>query len=222
MGRKELSQQRELVKSTIAAADEAHLRYALDGTIGDAQAFCWAALRQFERKYSPKVLQTSKDFGLHHADLHLLLIVAHEAVSHAEQVERLLSALSEPQKLPPDPVLRDRLREARNLLAEHRDERALYWRLTALKTPHVIETYSRLGIPLPDGSIDSETLGYFAPPGATEAEIAEIAEGQASVGTVGGMLSLPELHASLLELESELEVLAQSHQGKGAPPPGFR
>ncbi len=219
MGRKELGQQRELVRAAIVAADDSHLRYALDGTIGDAQAFCWAGLRQFERKYTPQVLHTPKDFGLHHADLHLLLIVAHEAVSHAELVEELLSRLGENRHLPPDPQVRVRLREARNLLAEHRDERALYWRLTAQKTPHVIETYSRLGMPLPDGSIDSEILGYFPAPGATDTEIAE---GQASVGTVGGMLSLPQLHTSLLELESELGVLAQSHQGKGAPPPGFR
>jgi hypothetical protein len=161
MGRKELREQRELVSAAIAAADEAHLRYTLDGTVGDAQAFCWAALRQFERKYAPQALQTPKDFGLSHAELHLLLIVAHEAVSHVELVEQLLSSLGEPQPLPPDNELRDRLREARNLLAEHRDERALYWRLTAKKTPHVIETYSRLGIPLPDGSIDSEILGLL-------------------------------------------------------------
>jgi hypothetical protein len=219
MSRKELREQRELVRAAIAAADESHLRYALDGTIGDAQAFCWAALRQFERKYATQVFRTPKDFGLHHADLHLLLIVAHEAVSHVQLVEELLSALGEPHPLPPSRDLRDRLREARNLLAEHRDERALYRRLTTEHTPHVIETYSRLGIPLPDGSIDSETLGYFPPPGATETEIAD---GQASVGTVGGMLSLPSLHTALFELEAELDRLAQTHQGKGTPPPGFR
>ncbi|MEQ1873678.1 MAG: hypothetical protein ABL953_08135 [Ilumatobacteraceae bacterium] len=217
MGRRHLQEQDALLTDAITDATEDHLRYALDGTIGDTQSFCWAALRQYDRKFGLHVARTPKGFGLQHADLHLLLVVAHEAVSHTELVERLLGQLGETQSLPPDPVLRLRLREARNLLAEHRDQRVLYRRLTARHTPHVIDTYSRLGIQLPDGSIDSEILGYFPPPGAT---MVEVTEGHASVGLVGGMLSLPELHAALFALERDLEELATKHRARGVPPKG--
>jgi hypothetical protein len=72
--------------------------------------------------------------------------------------ETLLRSLGDAQELPPSRDLRGRLREAPNLLAEHRDERVLYWRLTGLHTPHVTERYTSLGL-IATGSIDSEIVG---------------------------------------------------------------
>jgi hypothetical protein len=182
-----------------------------DGTIGDTQAFCWAALRQFDRRESAQTRSTPKEFGLRHADLHLLLLVAEEAVAHVVWVEKLLCTVGEPQTLPPDEPLRRKLREARNLLAEHRDGRVLYWRLTGSHTPHVIASYQELEVPMPSGAIDSEVVGYGAPPGATPDEVAE---GQSLIGTIGGLLSLPQLRAAFIALQDGLADLALAHQGR--------
>ena len=197
MGRKELAQQGPLVKNALATADDAVKRYVLGATIEDNLAFCWAALRQFERRDEVTQLGSRNEFGLHHGDFHLLLIIAHETVSHVEWVERILDLIGEPQSLPPDQLLRDRLREARNLLAEHRDERVVYRRLTLKHTPHVVETYRELGVPLPAGSIDSENL---------------------STGMVGGLLSLPDLEAAVHRLSDDLEALSSTYRGQGSPP----
>ena len=110
----------------------------------------------------------------------MLLGVAQDAVSHVEAVERLLAKLGNPRELPPSKRIRDQLREARNLLAVHRDERVLYWRLTGEHTPHVVKTYRRLGVELPVGTIDKEIIAYGPPPGATEDEIEA---GYAGIGT---------------------------------------
>ena len=206
------AKQRRLLAEALSNANEAQLRHALDGTIGDTQAFCWAALRQFDCRDEAPDRRTPQDFGLRHADLHLLLIVAEETAAHVVMLEKLLTALDEPHSLLPDLVLRDRLREARNLLAEHRDERVLYWRLEDTHTPHVVDVYSRLGVALPEGPIDSEVLGYAPPPEATPRDIAR---GLAEVGTVGGLLSLPKLHAAPEELEMALRGLAAVHQPGG-------
>lgn len=201
----ELRGQRKLIASALAAASEDRRRDTLEGSIGDAQAFCWAALRQFDRKALGVESGTPRDYGLHYADGHLLLVVAQEAVDHAAVVEALLRSMGEAQELPPSSNLRFRLREARNLLAEHRDERVLYWRLTGLHTPHVIERYASLGLSA-TGSIDSEVVG-FSPFGIGDE--AEIAAGFASVGTVGGLLSLPQLRSALVDLEVQLLALAE-------------
>ena len=71
-----------------AGSDRLHA--TLDGTIGDAQAFCWGALRQYDCCNEPDTLTSPRDFGLQYADLHYLLIGTQEAVSHAERVEQLL------------------------------------------------------------------------------------------------------------------------------------
>jgi hypothetical protein len=215
VARKELQDQHALIEGALAAAPAEVLRHALDGTVGDTQAFCWGALRQFERRGADQPGTMPRDFGLRHVDLHVLLIVACETVSHVEVLERLLASLGVPRHFPPGPELRSRLREARNLLAEHRDERVLYWRLTARHTPHVEATFRRLGVELPNGTIDSEVLGYFAPEGATAGEVEE---GLSSVGILGGLLSQRQLHAELIELEHELGELAARTQGEGAPP----
>jgi hypothetical protein len=89
-----------------------------------------------------------RQFGLECDVLHLLLIVTDDTVSHVRIVERLLRSMHEPTQ-PSDPVLRRRLRQARNLLAAHRDERALYLRLTGRHTPHVEAVYAQLGVALP-------------------------------------------------------------------------
>lgn len=198
MGRDELRDQAALIADALRNASSDRLHATLDGTIGDAQAFCWGALRQYDRHNEPNMLTSPRDFGLQHADLHYLLIGAHEAVSHAERVEQLLAALGSPQQLPPTRDIRKRLLQMRNLLAEHRDERVLYWRLTGKHTPHVRAIYESLGMPAIDGSIDSHEFG------------AEI---------VGGILSLRDLRIELVQLSDELDVLAEQFRGTGRPAP---
>lgn len=208
MERNELRAQPQLIEAAIEAADESTLGSALEGTIGDAQSFCWATLRQFERYTVFPERSTPRDYGLLHAEKHMLLGVAHDAVSHVEAVERLLTRMGDPRELPPSKRVRDQLREARNLLAAHRDERVLYRRLTGEHTPHVVKTYKRLGLELPEGSIDKEIVAYAPPPGATEDEIAE---GYARVGMVGELLSLRELYFAFTELEADLDELTGRH-----------
>ena len=209
MGRRELRDQPRLIREAIESASDSELRHTLEGTIGDAQSFCWATLRQFERYTVFPERSTPRDFGLLHAEKHMLLVVAHDAISHVEAVERLLTRMGNPRELPPSKRVRAQLREARNLLAVHRDERVLYWRLTGEHTPHVVKTYKRLGLELPEGTIDKEIVAYAPPPGATEDEIAE---GDARVGLVGELLSLRELHLAFTELEADLDELAESYR----------
>lgn len=218
MEKPDWNEQRKLVRSALSEASPDLRLRVLDGTIGDAQSFCWAALRQYERRTEPATAGTPmpKVFGLAHADLHLLLVVAQETVTHVERVEQLLRAVGRPVSLRPPASVRQRLREARNLLAEHRDERVLYWRLTGRHTPHVIRTYEGLGLPPPEGSIDSEVIGYGQPP--PDATPDEVEAGRASVGTVGGLLALPALHGELIELETELDALAAEYRGAGRHP----
>ncbi len=83
----------------------------------------------------------------------------------------------------------------RNLLAEHRDERVLYWRLTGEHTPHVIAIYEQFGMPAIKGAIDSYEYG-------TE--------------VVGGMLSLRDLRVELLALSDELGELADEYRALGS------
>src|SRR6266516_1892256 len=110
-------EQEALVDDALSAAPDAVKRYALDGTIGDTRAFCWGALRQFNRRSEQlDHFGSPRASGLNYVDLHLLLIVAHETVDHVEVVEKLLRSIGQPTKLPPDQELRHRLREARNLL----------------------------------------------------------------------------------------------------------
>ena len=209
MGQKELRDQRQLIDTAIKSADASTLRSALEGTIGDAQSFCWATLRQFERRADYTNLSTRRDYGLQHAEYHMLLGVAHDTVSHVTEIEKLLDAMGQPVTLAPDGRIREELREARNLLATHRDERMLYRRLTGKHTPHVVESYKRLGLTLPSGSIDKEIIAYAPPPGATEREIAE---GHARVGTVGDMLSLQDLYCAFKRLETDLDDLARKYR----------
>jgi hypothetical protein len=200
--------QGKLIAEALLAADPSVRRDALSGTIGDTQAFCWGALRQFDRRSEQIHASSPLQHGLSHSDLHLLLIIAHEAVSHVERIEELLASIGVSQSLSPDEALRTRLREARNLLAEHRDERILYWRLTGNHTPRVVAAYERLGIMLPKDSIDSEVIGYSPPCGSSDAEVET---GYATIGTVGGLLSLPDLQAALRQLSLELEELVGLH-----------
>jgi len=198
MGKDELRGQRALIADALKNASPGRLQATLDGTIGDAQAFCWGALRQYDRHNEPTSFTSPRDYGLHHADLHYLLIGAQEAVSHAERVEQILRAMGRHQELPPNPDIRRLLLQMRNLLAEHRDERVLYWRLTGEHTPHVAAIYEGLGMPAIRGSIDSYEYG-------TE--------------VLGGMLSLRDLRAELLGLSDELGRLADQYRGTGQPAP---
>ncbi len=209
MGGDRFREQRELIEDAIESADESTLSSALEGTIGDAQSFCWATMRQFERSTVFPERSTPRDYGLLHAEKHMLLGVAQDAVSHVGAVERLLAKMEDPRELPPSKRIRDQLREARNLLAVHRDERVLYWRLTGDHTPQVVKTYERLGLELPEGTIDKEIVACAPPPEATEDEIKA---GYARVRTVGDLLSLRELHSAFTELEDDLDALAERYR----------
>jgi hypothetical protein len=191
------AEQRRAIKRAIEDAAPEKLREVLDGTIGDCQAFCWAALTQYERRSDPFEPRTPREHGQHHADMHTLLVLAHEAVCHAERVSQILKALGERYDLPPGKLMRSRLAEARNLLAEHRDERVLYWRLTGSHTEHVIDVYKRLGVDLPAGTIDAESYDPARAMGLRW-------------GTVGSLLSLPDLFGELQDLEQRLAGLRSS------------
>lgn len=121
--RRRASKHGALIEHAVENASGNELLQVLDGTVADARAYCNATLLQFSRRASPFV----EGFvaGKHFTDTHLLLIVAHEAVCHAARVEQLLHAVGEAQQLPPTDMIRERLRVARNLLAEHRDEQVL-------------------------------------------------------------------------------------------------
>ena len=56
----------------------------LDGTLGDALAFCWGTIRQVERYANVPTLSTPRDFGLHHVEEHLLFTAANDALSHLD------------------------------------------------------------------------------------------------------------------------------------------
>lgn len=185
-----------MISGAVVDASDEVVRQSLDGTIGDAQCFCWAAISQYERRRHFLESHTARDHGQHHADMHTLLLLAHEAVSHADRVSELLDRLGEPSELPPDNHTRTRLAEARNLLAEHRDERVLFWRLTGRHTPHVEDVYRRLGVALPNGTIDAEQYSDIG----------------AMWGTVGGLFSLPDLREQLRALETRLDELGRQHR----------
>ena len=135
-----------------------------------------------------------QDFGLHHVEEHLLFTAASDALSNLDLVERLLQEVNGLCQQDVTPHLdalsiacptgfRDRLRETRNLLAAHRDERVLYRRLTGEHTARAIKAYLRLGIEMPEGSMDSEIIAYARPLGASDEEAAE---GASRVGQIGG------------------------------------
>lgn len=207
MGQRELREQRELIESAIESADDAKLRYVLEGTLKDAHSFCRATLRQFSRRIEQK-RESPRDYGFEYVDRHILIAVAHDTVSQVSVVERLLQRMGVPRDLPPNNELRVELREIRNLLAVHRDEHILYWRLTGENTPHIKTVYKRLGLPEPTDSIGKEIVAYFPEPGKTEQEIEA---GYARVGTVGDLLSLREVYFAFKELEGDLDELAERY-----------
>ena len=160
MGQKELRAQRHLIEEVIEAADEATLRYALEGTISDTHSFCRATIEQFARRVE-RLRQTPRDHGSEYIERHMLLGVAHDTVSHVSILERLLRRIGDPRELPPTEELRIQLREVRNLLAVHRNEHILYRRLTGEHTPHIIEIYGRFGWPLPKLALTRKSLPFF-------------------------------------------------------------
>ena len=190
----------------------------LDGTLGDALTFCWGTIRQIERYANVPTLSTPRDFGLHYVEEHLLFTVANDALSHLDLVERLLHQVNSfcQQDVTPHldalsiacpTAFRDRLRATRNLLAAHRDERVLYRRLTGEHTARVIKAYLRLGIEVPEGSMDTEIIAYSPPPGASDEEAAE---GASSVGQIGGGIAhLGEITERMGQLDKALSSLWQ-------------
>ena len=201
----------------------------LDGTLGDALAFCWGTIRQVERYANVPTLSTPRDFGLHHVEEHLLFTAANDALSHLDLVERLLEEVKSFCQQDVTPHLdalsnacptsfRDRLRETRNLLAAHRDERVLYRRLTGEHTARAINAYLRLGIEVPEGSMDSEIIAFSPPPGASDEEAAE---GVSRVGQIGGGIAhLGEITQRMGQLDEALSSLRQNLFPTQAVPTG--
>ena len=211
----------EVAREQCQCDDDAYLSRlleTLDGTLGDALAFCWGTIRQVERYANVPTLSTPRDFGLHHVEEHLLFTVANDALSHLDLVERLLQEVNSFYQQDVTPHLdalsiacptgfRDRLRETRNLLAAHRDERVLYRRLTGEHTARAIKAYLRLGIEVPEGSMDSEIIAYSPPPGASDEEANE---GFFSVGQIGGGIAhLGEISQCMGQLDKALSSLRQ-------------
>ena len=222
----------EVAREQCRGDDDAYLSRlleTLDGTLGDALAFCWGTIRQLERYANVPTLSTPRDFGLYYVDEHLLFIAANDALSHLALVESLLEEINSFCQQDVRPHLdslsiacptsfRDRVRETRNLLAAHRDERVLYRRLTGEHTARVENAYLRLGIELPEGSIDSEIIAYSRPPGASDEEAAE---GASSVGQVGGGIAhFGEITQRMGQLDEALRSLRQDFFPSPAVPSG--
>ena len=176
------------------------------------------AIRQVERYANVPTLSTPQDFGLHHVEEHLLFTAASDALSHLDLVERLLQEVNSLCQQDVTPHLdtlsfacptdfRDRLRETRNLLVAHRDERVLCRRLTGEHTKRAVKAYLRLGIEEPEGSMDSEIVAYARPPGASDEEAAV---GASSVGQIGGGIThLGEITQRMGQLDKALSSLRQ-------------
>ena len=211
----------EIAREQCQSDDDVYLSRlmgTLDATLGDALTFCWGAIRQMERYASVPTLSPSRDSALRYVEEHLLFTAASDALSHLDVVERLLQEIhtfSQQDMTSHLDVLsnacptdfRDRLRETRNLLAAHRDERVLYWRLTGEHTVRAQKAYLRLGIDVPTGSMDSEIIAYSPPPGASDEEAAE---GAASVGQIGGGIAhLREITHRMGQLEKAFGSLRQ-------------
>lgn len=209
----------ELAREQCQGDDDAYLSRllgTLDGILGDTRSFCWGAIRQAERYASVPTLSTPRDFGLHHVEEHLLFTAASDALSHLDLVERLLQEVNslcqqdmtshlDALSIACPTGFRDRLRETRNLLAAHRDERVLYRRLTGEHTERAIKAYLRLGIEVPEGSMDSDVIAYARPPGASDEEAAV---GASSVGQVGGGIAhLGKITQRMGQLEKALNSL---------------
>ena len=205
------------------------LLWTLNGALGDTLAFCWGAIRQVERYANVPTLSTPRDFGLHDVEEHLLFTAASDALSNLDLVERLLQEVNGLCQQDVTPHLdalsiacptgfRDRLRETRNLLAAHRDERVLYRRLTGEHTARAIKAYLRLGIEMPEGSMDSEIIAYARPLGASDEEAAE---GASRVGQIGGGIAhLGEIAQRMAQLEEVLSSLRQDLFPTQAGPTG--
>ena len=218
---KTIKQALKVAREQCQGDDDAYLSRllgTLDGTLGDALTFCCGAIRQVERYANVPTLSTPRDFGLHYVEEHLLFTAANDAVAHLDLVERLLEEVNSFIQQDVTPHLdalsfacptcfRDRLRETRNLLAAHRDERVLYRRLTGEHAAPVNNAYMRLGIEVPEGSIDSEIIAYSPPPGASDEEAAE---GASSVGQIGGGIAhLGEITQRMGQLDEALSSLRQ-------------
>ncbi len=221
----------EAAREQCQGDDDAYLSRllrTLDGTLGDALTFCWGAIRQVERYADVGTLSTPRDFGLHYVDEHLLFTAAHDALSHLDLVELLLEEIKsfhqQDLKSHLDALsnacptgFRDRLRETRNLLAAHRDERVLHRRLTGEHTARAINAYLRLGIEVPESSMDSEIIAYSRPSGASDQEAAE---GASRVGEIGGGIAhLGEIAQHMRQLDKALSSLRQDLFPTKAVPP---
>ena len=184
-----LGDQDRLIKTALRGADADRLRYTLDGTLSDTRSLVAGTLRQLERFGDIGDALGADDRGLHHAESHLLLHAAADAVAHLTLLERVRRRIDpKAPKLAPDDETRKRLREARNMLAAHREDRVLYRRLTnGEHTPRAILAYASLGIEIPPEGID--VTRYHL---------------DGSI-TVGDFLSFTELERQFKMLESQFE-----------------
>ena len=227
-----IEQALEVAREQCQGDDDAYLSKlleTLEGTLGDALAFCWGTIRQVERYANVPILSSPRDFGLHHVEQNLLFTATNDAMFHLDLVERLLQEVKRFCQQDVTPHLdalskacpacfRDRLRETRNLLAAHRDERVLYRRLTGEHKARAIKAYLRLGIEVPEGSMDSEIIAYSPPPGASDEEATE---GDSSVGQIGGGIAhLGEITQCMEQLDEALGSLRQDFFPTQAVPTG--
>lgn len=189
-----MKEQTRLIDDALSDADVDTLQRTLVATVADALTICRGAQRQYDRRADP-LAESEIDWGKDYVEKHSLLLLAEEAVCHAEWVLRLLNQLGTPESLPLDGDQRKRLREARNLLAEHRDERVIYMRLTGRHTPHVRDVYREVGEEVPARSIDVEQLGGGR--------------------LLGNLLSLSRLGDDLGRLEVWLEGLQRRYRREG-------
>ena len=77
----------EVAKEQCQDDDDAYLSRlleTLEGTLGDALAFCWGTTRQVERYANVPTLSSSRDFGLHHVEQNLLFTAASDVLSHLD------------------------------------------------------------------------------------------------------------------------------------------
>ena len=79
--------------------------------------------------------------------------------------------------------------------------------MTGEHTARAIKAYLRIGIEVPEGSMDSEIIAYSPPPGASDEEANE---GAFSVGQIGGGIAhLGEIAQCMGQLDKALSSLRQ-------------
>ena len=190
-----LSEEEKLVKAALRSADEAQLSVALDGTLSDTRSLVASTLRQAERfgdlTTALRTGGTPREQGLQWADSQLLLHAAADAVATLKLLEKVRRRIDpKAPNLPPDEEMRRRIRQARNILAAHREDRVLYKRLSGGQhTPRAVDAWRDHGVEISEQGID---IVRYHPDGSV---------------TMGDILSLTDLIRQFEELDEALEEL---------------